>query len=211
MRGTRPDLAFVAHLLSTFLTQPTTRHWNAGLHILNCLKGTRNYTLKLGESSKLTLKGYSDSDWAANSDNRKAITGFIILLGDSVISWSSKKQPTVALSSTEAEYTAFTEASKEAIGLQKPLKGILGPHNKDLVPLTLGDNNGSINLAKILLFTREPNTSMPNVISSENLLIPKKLHFSMYDNLLTKGLPCPKRAQHVKTLQLTKILSEGER
>ena len=86
--------------------------------ILRYLKGTTNQALCFG-GSNISLQGYVDADMAGDKDNRRSTTGYVFTIGGTAISWVSKIQSVVALSTTEAEYVAATEASKEMIWLQR--------------------------------------------------------------------------------------------
>ena len=146
MLGTRPDIAAAVGVCSQYMANPGLQHWKAVKRILRYLQGTLDLGLKLGgKNATASLKGYSDSDWGGSLDDRKSTTGFVFDFGGP-ISWQSKKQPTVALSSTEAKYMALTQAAKEAIWLQ----GLLSELGiKETRPTTiLEDNQGCIALAK---------------------------------------------------------------
>ena len=108
--GTRPDISFAVTLLSSFNAQPRTRHLTAAKRVLRYLKKTKELRLVYTKTSG-NLHGFVDSDWAKSKD-RKSIGGYVFMLGNAAISWSSKKQTLVALSTKEAEYTAFTEANQ---------------------------------------------------------------------------------------------------
>ncbi|XP_047258785.1 uncharacterized mitochondrial protein AtMg00810-like [Capsicum annuum] len=82
----------------------------AALHLLRYLKGSPGFGLFFSDSPDLTLRVFCDSDWASCPDSRCSVTGFCVLLGDSLISWKSKKQPVVSLSSTESEYLSLSKA-----------------------------------------------------------------------------------------------------
>ena len=97
---TRPDPSYYVSILSQFLTKPCETHWNAAKQVLRYLKGTINYGLLYTDVSNVQLAGYSNADWARNPDDRKSTSGDAFNIGSRVISWSSKKQPTVSLSST---------------------------------------------------------------------------------------------------------------
>ena len=114
MIGTRPDIAIAVSIISQFASNPTILHHQAAKHILRYLKSTINMKLKFkklnsDKESKLpTLIGYSDANWGNDVNTRQSTTGYIFYLSGGAISWSSKRQATVALSSTEAEYSAYT-------------------------------------------------------------------------------------------------------
>lgn len=114
---TRPDISYAVSYLSQFNNCYTETHWKHAKRILKYLKGTRNYGLCFGRTDK-SLECYVDADWGSNTFDRKSNTGFCFTFVGGPISWESRKQKTVALSSTEAEYMAMSEASKEAIYLK---------------------------------------------------------------------------------------------
>ena len=104
---THSDIAHVVHVVSQFVTAPTSVHWGAVLRILRYLRGTQFQTLLFPSTSSLELRAYSDADWDGDRHDRKSTTGFCVFLGESLISWKSKKQDVVSRSSTEAEYRAM--------------------------------------------------------------------------------------------------------
>jgi len=115
---TRPDIAYAVHVVSQFVASPTTVHWAAVLCILQYLRGIIFQSLLRSSASSLELCAYSDTDHDSDPTYRKSVTGFCIFLGDSLISWKSKKQSIVSQSSTEAEYCAMTSTTKEIIWLR---------------------------------------------------------------------------------------------
>ncbi|XP_058765293.1 uncharacterized mitochondrial protein AtMg00810-like [Vicia villosa] len=115
---TRPDISYVVHVVSQFVVSPTTVHWAAVLCICRYLRGSQFKSLLFPSSSSLELRAYSDADWAGDPIDRKSTTGFCIFLGDSLISWKSKKQDIVSHSSTEAEYRAMTSTTTEIVWLR---------------------------------------------------------------------------------------------
>ncbi|XP_047309565.1 secreted RxLR effector protein 161-like [Impatiens glandulifera] len=122
MVSTRPDIAYTVSCLSRFMSNPGIPHWNALKWLLRYLKSTVDVGLTFSKCSVGTkLVGYVDSNYANDRDNRKSTTFYVFTLCGSCISWKSQLQPIVALSTTESEYVAATEAFKEAIWLRAVL------------------------------------------------------------------------------------------
>jgi hypothetical protein len=124
--NTRPDICFVVNTLSQFMVEPRRVHWVAAKHVLRYLRGTVDYGLSYVQGDGVRLMGYTDSDWAGSAVDRKSTSGCCFSLGSTVVSWFSRKQKSVALSSAEAEYMAASQASCEAIWLHKLLIGLFG-------------------------------------------------------------------------------------
>ena len=112
--GTRPDIAFAVNIVSAFNSNPGMPHWTAAKRILRYLKGTKELKLTYQKSEDPEFLGYSDSDYANDRDTRKSITGYVFTKAGGAVSWASKKQITVASSTTEAEYMALAAAAQEA-------------------------------------------------------------------------------------------------
>ncbi|BBH07832.1 transposable element gene [Prunus dulcis] len=110
---TRPDLAFAVNKLSQYMHTPTTDHWNFVKRLLRYLCGTINEGLQIHRQSPLNLHAYSDADWAGDKNDFSSTSAYVIYLGRNPVSWSSKKQQTVARSSTEAEYRSVANAAAE--------------------------------------------------------------------------------------------------
>ena len=121
---TRPNLAFAAHLLSTFLNEPSLVHWQGSNHVLQYLRGTEDVGITYWRNCEAHLTGYSDADYASCKDVRKSLTGYCFNYGSGAFSWSAKKQTCVATSTTEAEVHALSEAVKKALHLQGILECI---------------------------------------------------------------------------------------
>ena len=136
---TRPDITFAVGRLSRYAAAPTTAHLAAAKTVLRYLKGTTALALEYGKDAH--LQGYSDADFAADVDSRRSTTGYLFLRNGAAISWLSKIQPTVAASTTEAEYVAASMAAKEAVWLQRLDKELGG--TGAAVPLKC-DNQGAI-------------------------------------------------------------------
>jgi hypothetical protein len=147
MLGTRPDIAYAVSMLSQFSANPSEKHWGAVKRVFRYLRGTSTYTLVYdGKKSVNGIHGYCDSDYAGDIQTRRSTSGYVFLSAGAAISWSSKKQRSVALSTTEAEYVAMSEACKEAIWLQR-LMDDLG-RKLDGPMLLLSDNQGAIALVR---------------------------------------------------------------
>ena len=118
---TRPDISFAVSNVGKFSSQPTKEHWTAVKRIIRYLKGTQDYGLLYMRDSTVSdvFVGYSDSDFGGDSDDRRSTSGYIFQIGGAGISWRSKKQTCVALSTAEAEYIALSHATQEAVWLRQ--------------------------------------------------------------------------------------------
>ena len=105
--------------MAKFCFNPTKEHWTAVKRIIRYLKGTQNYGLLYKKADSSTCIGFSDSHWAGDADDRKSTSGYIFQVGGTAISWKSRKQSCVALSTAEAEYIALSLAALEAIWLRQ--------------------------------------------------------------------------------------------
>jgi len=144
---TRPDISFVTGSLARYMANPTTVHWQAAKGVLRYLAATADYGITFGGSgpSDLELFGYCDSDYAGDLDTRRSTTGYVFSLNGGAISWQSKRQPTVAASTTEAEYMAAAAAVKEGLWLRKLLCD-LGINTKTIN--ILADNQSAIKILR---------------------------------------------------------------
>ena len=115
---TRPDISYAVHVVSQFMAALRSPHYAAVLRILRYLKDTIFDGLHFSSHSSLTLQAYSDADWAGDPTDRRSTTGYCFILGDSLISWRSKKQTVIARSSNEAEYRALAATTAELIWLR---------------------------------------------------------------------------------------------
>ena len=207
--ATRPDISFAVNKLAQFLINPGTAHVEATLRILCYLKGTKRWTLNLG-GQVADIASYTDSDWGADRDDRKSIGAYVFRIGDAAISWKTKKQSSVALSSVEVEYMAMCQAVKEAVWLT----GLLKDFGIDLrSPIVIfGDSQGALALAQNPVFhprskhiaiqyhfTRE--LVQANQITVQ--YIPTK---AMMADALTKALPRP---QHIILTEMMGISAKN--
>ncbi|KAK9200365.1 hypothetical protein WN944_015562 [Citrus x changshan-huyou] len=124
---TRPDIAQAVGAVSRYMANPGGEHWISVKRILRYIRGTSDVALCYG-GSEFTVRGYVDSDFAGDLDKRKSTTGYVFTLAGAAVSWISKLQTVVALSTTEAEYMAATQACKEAIWIQRLLEELGTKH-----------------------------------------------------------------------------------
>ncbi|KAG7598707.1 Zinc finger CCHC-type superfamily [Arabidopsis suecica] len=145
---TRPDLMYGVCLISRFMANPKMSHWLAAKRILRYLKGTIELGIlyRKGESSSPKLIAFTDSDYAGDLDDRRSTTGCVFLMASGAISWASKKQPVVALSTTEAEYIAAAFCACQCVWLRRVLETI-GAGEKSATVIQC-DNSSTIQLSK---------------------------------------------------------------
>lgn len=149
MTCTRPDISWVVSRLSQTLAQPTREDLVTAKQVLRYLKGTNDFELIFKKSSEdLDLIAYSDSDWASSVKDRRSTTGYCFALTKEgpVISWKTKKQPTVALSTCEAEYIGLATTTQESMYLTQLLNGM--DRKRYTCTKLFGDNQGAIALSK---------------------------------------------------------------
>jgi hypothetical protein len=146
MVATRPDIAAAVGILSQFCNGPAEKHIMAAKGILRYLKKTADYSLQYRRTGSIQLQGFCDADWAGDRETRRSTSGYVFLLAGGAVSWRSMKQHSVALSTTEAEYIALSEAVKETIWLRM-LLGQIG-HTQTEPTTIYEDNQGCISLAK---------------------------------------------------------------
>jgi hypothetical protein len=144
---TRPDIQHAVGVCAQFGANPGKPHMEALKRVLCYLKGTAHFGLTLGgKNDGVDLIGWTDSDWAQDLDTRRSLGGFVFDIAGGAVSWSSKKQPTVALSTAEAEYMAASNATKEAIWLRVLLEDLGFPQTK--ATTIHADNQGCIALSR---------------------------------------------------------------
>ncbi len=188
--STRPDIAFAVGL-SRFNQAHSQMHWTAVKRVLRYLKRTVNWKLNFKQTNS-DLHGFSDSNWGADKSDYKSTTGYVFILSGGAVSWNSRKQPTVAKSTTEAEYMALSCCTSEAVWLK-------GLHNELVLTkidsLTIYcDNKGAVDLSKNPTFhPRSKHIGIQHhfvrerVIAGEIEVIKTSSH-EMTADILTKGL-----------------------
>lgn len=123
MIGSRPDIAYAVGVIGRYAEQPRLAHWNACMRVLRYINSTKSYGIRYQDSLSRVgeIKCFSDSDYAADVDTRKSITGFTVFYHGGPISWKSTKQTTVATSTCEAEFVAASVACKDTLWAQQLL------------------------------------------------------------------------------------------
>lgn len=146
LTATRPDIMYAVSLISRYMENPTEVHLLAAKRIFRYLKGTADLGILYKKGANSSLIGFSDSDYAGDLDDRKSTSGFVFMMGSGAVSWSSKKQQIVTLSTTEAEFVAAASSSCQAIWLQRLLEVL---HNQQQGPTLIHcDNVSAIKLSK---------------------------------------------------------------
>ncbi|KAK2977907.1 hypothetical protein RJ640_002957 [Escallonia rubra] len=116
---TRPEISYSVSVVSQFMQNPRTPHLEAARRILRYVKGTLDYGLLYKRCDNFVLSGFTDADWAGDTNDRHSTSGYCFNTGSAAVSWCSKKQNIVVLSSTEAEYVAATMATQECVWLKR--------------------------------------------------------------------------------------------
>ena len=174
MMGTRTDLSYSLGYWSQFLEDHSEQHWKGVKRIFRYLKGSQSASLIYKATERSSLIGYSDADFANAKDGR-SVSGFLFMYGKSPISWSSKKQTTVAQSTAESETIAASYASREMMWLKKLLKDLMASSAEPAILKV--DNQVAIALAK-----NEGNHSRTKHIKVKYLLIQELIeekHFEL--------------------------------
>ena len=137
-------------MVSQFVSTPRSTHWAALVRILRYLRGTIFQGLLFSSTSSLDMGAYADSNWAGDVTDRKSTSGFCMFLGDSLISWKSKKQSVVARSTAEAEYRAIAHATAEIVWFHCLLSD-MGVSQSSLTSLYC-DNRSAVQIAHNTVF-----------------------------------------------------------
>ena len=176
MTATRPDLAYAVGMLSRFSVDHDKTHWMAMKHLLRYIQGTKDCVLRFKKSARC-VNAYSDSNFKGCFDTGKSTSGYVVQIGTNTVSWSSRKQDTVALSTTEAEYIGLANGVKEVEWVKAILHHIGTGVSSDKVDFTYnlhGDNQGALALARNAKY--HPRTKH----------IPARYHYLR--DVVTKGL-----------------------
>ena len=121
MVNTRPSICFPVNTLSQFMVESKRMHWATTRHILRYVRGTIRYELKYSQGDDIRLNGFTDADWAGSLTDQQITSRYSFNVGSGMISWCSRKQKSVSLSSVEVEYMVVRTAMCEVIWLRKLL------------------------------------------------------------------------------------------
>ncbi|GKC52068.1 putative RNA-directed DNA polymerase [Tanacetum coccineum] len=150
LTNTRPDISYAVHCLSQFMHSPLTSHVKIAFKILRYLKGSPGLGIYFSKRPGMSLKAYSDADWAKCIVTRKSIIGYCVFMNGDLVSWKSKKQNTLSKSSSEAEYRALASVISEVVWILKILKDL---KLQNLLPVELYcDSNPAIKIAANPIF-----------------------------------------------------------
>ncbi|KAG8474589.1 hypothetical protein CXB51_031229 [Gossypium anomalum] len=190
----RPDLSYAVSAVSRYMANPGKEHWKAVQWILRYLRGTTDVCLQFGRIEDGVI-GYVDADFGGDLDRRRSLTGYVFTIGGCAISWKATLQTTVALSTTEAEYMAITEACKEAIWL----KGLFSELNEDLqISTVFCDSQSAIFLTKDQMFherTKHIDVRyhfVRDIIARGDIVVSKISTHENPADMMTKSLPITK-------------------
>lgn len=190
---TRYDIMFATNYVSRYTSQYEIPHWNAVKRILRYLKGTADLGIEYRKGKVKSLTGYSDADYAKDLETRRSTTGYLFLLNGGPVSWSTQKQKSVSLSTTEAEYVAASEAAKEATWIRQFLSDIGKPIIQP-TPLLI-DNQGAVCLIRNPVYhkrTEHIDVKYHHIREKEEYEVIKVQFVSTVDQLadiFTKPLP----------------------
>ncbi|KAH9666221.1 protein kinase domain-containing protein [Citrus sinensis] len=213
---TRPDIVFAVHVLSRFMHEPRTTHMDAAIRVLRYLKGSPGKGILLSSTSDLHIRGYCDADWASCPTTRRSVTGYCTFLGDSPISWKTKKQNVVSRSTAEVEYRSLADLSCELQWL-KALFADLGHLQHD--PMTVYcDNQSALYIAENPVYHErtkhiELDCHFVRERVQSNLLLPLHIPTSMQvADVFTKPLGHALFHHHIRkwALLISTLHLEGE-
>lgn len=189
--ATRPDLAYTVGALTRFMASPTMVHWQVAKGVVRYLAKTPERGIAY-RGSDTELKAYCDADYAGDIDTRRSTTGYVFMMNGGAISWNSKRQPTVAASTTEAEYMAAAAAVKEGLWMRKLLESLKIKVDKINI---LCDNQSAIKLLKNPIFSvRSKHIDVIHHFARERVLrgdvVFNYVHTKkMLADVMTKALP----------------------
>lgn len=144
--ATRLDLSFSVSLLVQFQANPGMEHWNALMHVMGYIKNTIDYGLTYSHNAELSPHAFVDADYGGCRDTCHSTSGYVFMMAGGPVTWSSKRQATVALSTVEAEYVAMSRCAQQMVWMHSWMNEVQVKYS---VPgLLKGDNRGAIALTK---------------------------------------------------------------
>lgn len=146
LTATRPDVMFVVGLISRYMENPTELHLQVAKRVLRYLKGTLDFGIFYKKGGIDELVAYTDSDYAGDLEDRKSTSGYVFLFGSGAVSWLSKKQPVVSLSTTEAELIAAASCACQTVWLKRVLEKL--GLNQGKTTIIHCDSSSAIKLSK---------------------------------------------------------------
>ena len=149
LTATRLDLMFVVSLISRFMACPTQQHFATAKKVLRYLKGTVDYGVFYRKGGVSDLNEFTDSNYAKDMENSKSTSGYVFMMSGGAVAWSSRKQPIVTLSTTEAEFVAARACACQAVWMRRILKEI--GHSQIEGTKLMCDNTSTIKLSKSLV------------------------------------------------------------
>jgi len=210
MMCTRPDISFAVGMVSRYQANPGQSHWKAVKRILRYLKGTADYSLCF-QGENLQLMGYADADWEGDLDERKSTSGYVFLLSNGAISWSSKKQSCISLSTMEAEFVAFSAAVQEAVWLKRFLNHLGFGENETNSVLVYSDSQAAIAYTKDPKYhskTKHIDTKynfVRDMVARKQVCMQYISTHKMVADPFTKAIPRDVFIGHVKSLGLRRL------
>jgi hypothetical protein len=214
MLGSRPDICFAVNKLAQYGSNPDEEHLAAAQRVFQYLKATRDYRLTYNGNTGSELVGWCDADWASDPDTRRSTTGYVFQVGSGSIAWATRKQRTVALSSTESEYMALAESLQHTIWTTQILKNL--NFGFDLpIPLK-SDSKGARDLAKNNVFHKLSKHIeiryhfIREKVEDGFVILNEVKSAANVADIFTKALPEPAHQRHVRALGLIGTSDEGE-
>jgi hypothetical protein len=197
---TRPDISYAVGALARYMAKPTLVHWKEAIGVVRYLAGTTDYGITYGMRDD-KLIGYCDADYATDTDTRRSTSGYVFTLYGGAITWQSKRQPTVAASTTEAEYMAAAAAVKEALWLRQLFKDF---GLETGVVTIMADNQAAIKILKNPISSlRSKHIDVVHHFARERVMR-KEIEFKYIPtfeqvaDVLTKALPDTKHTKCLK-------------